>query len=745
MRPSIVWTLFRKELLETIRDRRTLLIMILVPMLIYPLFGILASQARMAQDKKLQSHRFIVGVMGGLLPGGLVKQLEKSDELRLIKKSTPWKQRLRKGELAMVIQVGITSPKAQKKRSLPKNPHQKTKSKVRTSAKKAFKNKKQPPNPKVSQKQQDKPTTQKARPASLPSSTQRIGPKTKLQYKKQLRLRVYYASTQESSRTVYDRAQKAFKRYRQLVVTRRLAENDLPLQFIQPIAIARQDVISAQGRGRYVLSRLFPLLIILMTIVGAFYPAIELTAGEKERGTLETLLTAPMTTLEVVAGKYLTVTAIAMFSGGLNILSIWLTFTHGIRLAGRISAIDLGLEPYRYLAAFGFLILVAALASAVMIVVASLARSFKEGQNYVTPAYLVCLLPAVLAVLPGSKPTLFSALIPIQNVTFAIQGSITGELTGIYIVMTLLSMGVMIMLALVVAAKLFEHEQALFQESEFSIWSLFSRSTFQKRLLPTGSEAFFLLTIQFLLLVYAGMTVQQSHPTYGLGITMWGIFFLPALTMAWYRKIDLKTTFRLRGFDWRVLPGVFLMVVGIIPILLFLTTQLMQWFPGFQAFLKSAEKTFSPDHFQVSFLSFVLLLSVSPGICEEFLFRGFFMTSMRRSLKPWAAILVAALFFGAFHLSAYRMLPTLLLGVMMGWICYRTGSIFPAMFAHALNNGSALVLQKFAKSGFLAELAKGDMEMGIFAAALFFFGMGVLIVFVVTEGKDLSEDGAFQK
>jgi len=140
--------------------------------------------------------------------------------------------------------------------------------------------------------------------------------------------------------------------------------------------------------GGFVISRFLPMLMVFMVLVGALYPSIDMTAGEKERGTLETILTSPATKGEIVLGKFLTVSLIAMTTGLLNLGSMMATFTYGI-FSGMSEAIQIKIPIGYVLVMFLCMIPLAVFFSGVMMAIASFARSFKEAQTFVSPFYLI--------------------------------------------------------------------------------------------------------------------------------------------------------------------------------------------------------------------------------------------------------------------------------------------------------------------------------------------------------------------
>ncbi len=176
---------------------------------------------------------------------------------------------------------------------------------------------------------------------------------------------------------------------------------------------------------------ILPLIMVLMIAVGAFYPAVDLTAGEKERGTFETLLSTPTSKIEIVAGKFLTVFALAMTTGILNLASMAATF---ILLASQIQPLlggQINFEVHLPFQAFFIILFVmvplAFFISAVMMSVAVMTRSFKEAQNYVTPVFMAIMLPGVFAGMPGAELTAANQFIPIYNVVLLFKDLMTGE------------------------------------------------------------------------------------------------------------------------------------------------------------------------------------------------------------------------------------------------------------------------------------------------------------------------------
>ena len=197
-------------------------------------------------------------------------------------------------------------------------------------------------------------------------------------------------------------------------------------------------------------------------VTGAFYPAIDLTAGEKERKTIQTLLTSPVRPLEVVCGKYLTVLTIALISGGINILSILLIVGQNVMMAEGDSSMSFGLEEISAVdvAVLCFLVVVLGLMfSALLMSIASLAESPKEAQNYLSPVYLLCLLPVIIAQLPGIELTHSTAFIPVLNLALIMKEVMIKGVVWDNLFLVTVSSLIVTVLMLSLAARLFNREE----------------------------------------------------------------------------------------------------------------------------------------------------------------------------------------------------------------------------------------------------------------------------------------------
>jgi ABC-2 type transport system permease protein/sodium transport system permease protein len=198
---------------------------------------------------------------------------------------------------------------------------------------------------------------------------------------------------------------------------------------------------------------LMPLILILMTITGAVYPAIDLTAGERERGTMEILMAAPVPRLSLLLAKYVAVVTVAMLTALINLGSMALTLWIS-GLGRRLIGIE-GLSPLLSVEVFLLLLLFAAFFAALLLVLTSFARSFKEAQAYLIPLMLVALVPGVMSLVPGLHLDGPLVLVPLLNIVLLARDLLLGEATVFATVFVIASTVMYALVAIVVAALLF--------------------------------------------------------------------------------------------------------------------------------------------------------------------------------------------------------------------------------------------------------------------------------------------------
>ena len=167
-------------------------------------------------------------------------------------------------------------------------------------------------------------------------------------------------------------------------------------------------------------------------IGAAFYPAVDLTAGEKERGTLQTLLTAPVSSLTLVVGKFGAVLVLSVLSGLANLASVALVAVSIPVPEAFANDVSFAIAPLNAALIFICMILLGMMFGGVMMAVAVTAKGFKDAQNFLTPLYLLCVFPLVLSGVPGITLSLATAAVPVLNIALAMTALLLGDMhTGL--------------------------------------------------------------------------------------------------------------------------------------------------------------------------------------------------------------------------------------------------------------------------------------------------------------------------
>jgi sodium transport system permease protein len=265
-----------------------------------------------------------------------------------------------------------------------------------------------------------------------------------------------------------DRLQRFFRDLRDRVVTERLEARQLPANLIQPFRIEQQNVASPEQVSGTIIGGLVPYFIIVLCLSGAMYPAMDLTAGEKERGTIETILSSPVSRVHLVLGKFFMVLTAALLTAVLSMVSMGLTLLAGKSLLAsvpRASDFDFtaSISPRALLAVFVMVVPLAVLFSAALLAISLFAKSYREAQSYLSPLTIVVMLPAIVSVLPGVELNAGLSLIPVLNTSLVSKEIVSGTYHWGYMSLIFGSSCVYAAIALWVAIMLFQKESVLFR------------------------------------------------------------------------------------------------------------------------------------------------------------------------------------------------------------------------------------------------------------------------------------------
>jgi sodium transport system permease protein len=278
-------------------------------------------------------------------------------------------------------------------------------------------------------------------------------------------VKIYMYEGDLKSSFAADRVEKSLQEYRKKTVVQRLASKNLPESFIDPFKIKQQNVAPPEKVGGATFGGMIGYMVLLLSMTGAMYPAMDLTAGEKERGTMETILSSPILRTHLVLGKFFLVLTASLTTALLAVTSMGISFgvLKGMLMSQGAGGLNMTISLKSVLAVFIMALPLSVLFSAVLPTIALFAKSYKEAQSYLTPLTFLVVIPAISSFLPGVELNPRLAVIPILNTSLVCKEIVTGTYHWNYIALIFASTCVYAAVALFVAVKMFQREDVLFR------------------------------------------------------------------------------------------------------------------------------------------------------------------------------------------------------------------------------------------------------------------------------------------
>jgi len=390
---------FRKELTDTLRDRRTLISSILLPLLLFPLLTVGFAGLAIVLARRATAEAFPVMLTGKEHAPELWRRIARIENFKMVPPSADYVRQINDKTLRAAVEFP--------------------------------------------------PDFEKKLLAGVEEA--------------QI-VKVYHFQGELRSVAALRKIEKAVREYQEEIVKQRLDQRGVAQKALTPFEFEKQNVASAEKVGGNIAGFLLPYFIIVLCLTGAMYPAMDLTAGEKERGTLETLLASAASRMELVFGKFLLVLAMSLVTTLLSMISLVLTILLGAGLIRRVSSGFVIALSVKSLAAAFFLILpLAVIFSAVLLAISLFARNYREAQSYVGPLIFVVILPALVSFVPGMELNPRLALVPILNVSLAAKEVFSGNYPWKALGIILGSTSLYAVAALWWAVRQFHREKVLFR------------------------------------------------------------------------------------------------------------------------------------------------------------------------------------------------------------------------------------------------------------------------------------------
>ena len=481
MRLRAMFTVFRKELTDVLRDRRTLIFMLVIPTVAIPLLMWITTELMTHFIEKLAREQVNILVINPEAAPKLVEEVKvRANPMgRAFKVAELLKQKgLSENELAMtnsepqaflrlLEQKGIDPRElaAELRGAMEDSDFELEPGAIIQSA---F-----PPNFRLIT-ELDPPSEDFSEQVLLQAvRTDKIAAaiefakdaRDKLASGDSTEVRVYYLDASDRSSTALSGLRRIFNSAGKEIVAKRLMEKELPPGFASPVKI-RPKRLPGPGILVKILSQILPYMILIFAFLGAMYPAIDLGAGEKERGTLETLLVAPVSRLSIVLGKFGVILVAALVSAVLATISLSVSLQLGIfSTLSMVSGGSFSFSIPEALAALLMIVPISCIFAALLLALSIFAKSFKEGQSYASPLQMVIIMPAFISFVPGVKLDWIMASIPVVNVSLALKEIFTGNLDQhwAHVGVIFLSTSIFAGLLLWFATWWFQREQVLFR------------------------------------------------------------------------------------------------------------------------------------------------------------------------------------------------------------------------------------------------------------------------------------------
>lgn len=647
MNTRIITTLFKKEMLDVLRDKKTVIMMLVVPIILYPLIFVVVMQVMAAISSSMEEQNYKIAIEaeddGAFLQRLMAKDEKSRDESAVNKEGSQESadtvadhdENADGSETTYIITMVDPESIDDYERALEAE--------------------------------------------ELDVYVRGTMQNGKLQYD------VYYISSVTNSNYAMNIVMDVFDEYQDELTKSKIEEAGLDIhEILEPVLYENKDTASREQSLGSIMGSILPFMLVISLLMGTMYPAIDTTAGERERGTLETILTLPVTNRQLIVSKFLTVALIGMISALLNIISMGGIAVYMYKIFGmQTDAADIDMARFYPAILVGILAILAfsLFISAVTMCVTSFAKSYKEANNYITPLMLVVLFTGYIGFIPNIELTRTMAMVPVANICLLIKNILVFKIDYMIIAVVLISNIAYAVFAILFLSKIYDSESILFSDGKGGMQLFERRANLQKGGVPTVSDVWFVVALTIVLVLYAGGILQLKFGLAGVFGTQMILLFVP-LAVVLYTKKDVRLTYGFQKIRVRSFLGAFFVILGMIPINIVVSYILSSLFP---AGVESVETMFSTI-MGGNVASVLFVTAVTPAVCEEMLFRGFIYHSMKARYRVSVAIGITAVLFGIYHMSLIRFIPTALAGLIFCCVVYKTGSIYSSMMMHFINN-----------------------------------------------------------
>lgn len=391
-------TIFRKEFTDTIRDRRTIFVMVIFPMLLVPLMLTVVTKLQSSSMKKAEEKILRVGLVTNNNAPDLAGELIKAPGVRIIEgiSADSAESFIKKDSLDAVIVVAQTFD---------------------------------------------------AEVRGMHAG----------------RINLYYKSSEDYD-IVKRRVRSVLDGYERSLMADRFKKMNLDLGIMKAVLVVEHDVATVKERIGKAIGGMIPYFFVIFCFMGSMYPAIDLAAGEKERGTMETLLTAPVSRFQILLGKFAVVVLTGIMSAGVSVLGIYFAVRQVKEIPPELMQVIMGiLDAQTILLVLSLLLPLTVFFAAFLLSLSIFAKSYKEAQSLISPLTIVVILPVLVGIMPGVELDTVTAMVPVLNVSLATREIIAGTIKPMLLAEVYATLFALAALSLWGCAKWFEREETIFR------------------------------------------------------------------------------------------------------------------------------------------------------------------------------------------------------------------------------------------------------------------------------------------
>ncbi|MGD8361529.1 MAG: ABC transporter permease subunit [Gemmatimonadota bacterium] len=657
--PSVLGTLFRYEMRMLLRDTRTILIAIVAPLIMFPAYILVVNYVDSREQQALEEETYRYAVSGSRAgwAEGVVKAAIALDESDPDTSRAPVSFEFRNppdpmgaleaGDIHVVVE-GFSAPEWDSIRAEEREAEEEAREEEASGGEAA-----------------EADTAHAEEEPSLPA------------------VRILYRGNSDFSEAARTRLRERILEVRATQRDSVLLSSGFPVAMSEVAPVEAESVASAaKASGLFLGLALTPFLVVLM-LSGGSIVAVDAICGEKERGTLETLLTTAASRTDIVRAKLLAVIVVGLAVAVINVANLLVYIVLGVLDLPPDFVVEI--DPLGLLLLLALLVPVAVLVAAALLLLSGASKSYREYQVFFFPVFVAFVVPSFAAGLPGIDLHSIIAVVPLAGVAVAVKEILVGEIDLPFQAFAFVSTaGLALWLT-------FKTHWTLSNEK------LISGSDLDQADLTGGAALFPRHVLRWFLGLWVLFFLSSLWFGQDLGLrgqvvlNLLVIFFGGSLVMVRRYRLDPVEAYGLRKAHpaaWIAVllgaPSALLVAFGI--------TELVNTFvfPVPEQLLENfGQELLGPE---LPLWQLVLFLSVMPGIFEELFFRGILLHGLRRVIRrKWLLALTVGLIFGIFHVSLFRIVPTAWLGFILTWVVLFGGSIYPAMLWHALNNAIATV------------------------------------------------------